>query len=515
MKRLALVALALLCACTRAGQHWGPPGEARIAIRVDPHTLVPMFAIDQRQIDITQLYAQPLVGISAENKPSPLLCTAVPSVGNGGVSRDGRTITYHLRRGIRFADRVEFTSADVAFTYRVILDPRNPTSDSAPYRRIASLDTPDRYTVVVHLKQPWVNAPQSLFAAADFIYGMLPAHAFNGNTDVTRSAWAQRPFGTGPYRVVAWHRGDSIVFEPNPSSWQHPKLKRIVMKVVPDNNAAFVGLQSRAFDMVELSEPQVARARALPGVNVIRIPRNEMEFAHFNMQSPLVRDAAVREAIARAIDRAQIARTAYYGLSPLATTEIPPIFPEHDATVAPPAFDRERSRRFFAAHPLGRPVLIIVDTSTINDREAATIIQSQLLAAGIPAQLHAYPSDMIYAPDGPYYGGRFDLEMGGFYGGLNAEQSEYYLCAYAAPHGPNTARFCDPAYEAAFARQAASADPRVRSASYATMQRRIAAAHAIVPFVYLTEYVAVNAGLRGVKPDMLYNFGNVAEWEMR
>jgi peptide/nickel transport system substrate-binding protein len=511
---IALVAL-LLCACTRSAQHWGTPGEARVAIRIDPRTLVPMFSLDQRQIDIAQIYAEPLVSLTSDNKPYPLLCTVVPNVENGGISRDARTITYHLRRGIRFADGVEFTSADVAYTYRVIVDPKNPSTESAAYRRVTRIETPDPYTVVMHLSAPWVNAPHALFATADFIYGILPAHAFHGSTDITHSDWAQHPFGTGPFRVTAWNRGDSVIFEPNPYSFQHPKLKRIVMKVVPDNNAAFVGLQNRSFDMVELSEPQVERARALPGVTVIRIPRNETEFAHFDVESPLVRDPAVREAIQQAIDRNAIARTAYHGLSPPATTEVPPMFSEHDASIQPPAYDRDAARAFFEKHPLDHPLTIIVDNSTVNERTVATIILSQLLAAGIPAQLRALPSDMIYAPDGPYYGGRFDLEMGGFYGGMDAEQSEYYLCAYAAPHGSNTARYCNPAYEAAYRIQAISGDPRIRQETYASMQRLIADGHVIIPFVYLTEYIAVNSSLRNVKPDMLYNFGNIAEWEMR
>ena len=74
------------------------------------------------------------------------------------------------------------TSGDVAFTYRAILDPRNPVESVDAYRRIAALQARDRYTVVVRLKRRWNAAVAELFAQADFAFGILPAHAFASMT---------------------------------------------------------------------------------------------------------------------------------------------------------------------------------------------------------------------------------------------------------------------------------------------------------------------------------------------
>jgi peptide/nickel transport system substrate-binding protein len=118
---LALAMLVALGGCTRAGSGWGVPGEVRIGYLGTIYTLNPLIAFGQRLIDLTQLYTQPLVGVSPDNRAIPVLCQEVPSVENGGISRDGLTITYHLRRNVRFADGVPFTSRDVAFTYHAIL----------------------------------------------------------------------------------------------------------------------------------------------------------------------------------------------------------------------------------------------------------------------------------------------------------------------------------------------------------------------------------------------------------
>jgi peptide/nickel transport system substrate-binding protein len=214
----------LLCACTHAGSSrgWGTAHVLRIAIVNDPSSLNPLFVTSQNAVDLGQLYTETLVGLSPDNRVVPLLAQ------RWSVSPDGLTITYRLRRDARFADGVAVTSADVAFTYRVIMDPRNPVTSAQPYRQIASLTTPDKFTVVVRLRRPWAAAASELFAESDYAYGILPAHAFGGSTDLSRSGWNQKPFGSGPFRVAQWRHGDEIVLEPNPYAWRKPHLRRLI-----------------------------------------------------------------------------------------------------------------------------------------------------------------------------------------------------------------------------------------------------------------------------------------------
>ena len=479
------------------------------------YTLDPLVAFGQRLIDLTQLYAQPLVGISPQNEAIPVLCTVVPSVANGGISRDGLTITYRLRRGVRFADGVPFTARDVAFTYRAILDPRNPVTEAEPYRRIASLETPDAYTVRIRLRARWAGAVRELFAASDYVYGILPAHAFS-STDLTRAAWNDRPFGTGPFRVVRWNRGDSVELERNPYVRPPPAISRVVIKMLPDENTAFIALRAHAIDFTDITYEQVAQARAERDLAVVAAPRNEVDDLEFQTQSAPMRDVRVREAVAYAVDRASIARAVYRGYSPLATTEIPPLFPEHDASIAAVPYDPARARALLAgAHPVVR---ISFNASEDVYRDVATVLQENLHAVGIDAVLRGATPSVLYAPPaqgGVLYDGTFEIEVGGWYGGLDPEASEPWTCANRAPNGPNVARWCDAGYDAAFARQAQMLDPRERSAAFAAMQRRVRAALPLVFIVYRTEFEAINPSLRGFAPNMLYNFSQTQDWSMK
>ncbi len=508
----------MLAACTRAGSHWGTPGEVRIVQRGDIWDLNPLTTFGQRLIDLTQIYAQPLVGISPDNHAIPVLCEEVPSIENGGISRDARTITYHLRPGVRFADGIEFTSHDVVFTYHAAIDSRNPISEMAPYLRVKSVDASDKYTVVFHLKAPWSGAPRELFAASDYIFGILPAHAFHDNTDMRHADWNNHPFGTGPFYVTQWRRGDRVIMDRNPYSWQHPKLQRIIVKIVPDENAALVALRAHEVDFTDITADQVEQVRPLRDVSLIAVPRNESDLLELQTQGDAMRDRRMREAVAYAIDRRTLARTVYHGLSPLATTEVPPLFPEHDASIVARPYDPARARALVHAAGYTGDVRIAFNNSDVMSRSTATVVQQNLRDAGMNAVLRGAAPSVLYAPPGRggvYYNGRFDVAVSGWYGGLDPETSEPWICANRAPNGPNLARFCDASYDAAFYDQQRTADPARRTRDFHVMQQRIFDNVTAVFTVYRTEYETINPSLHGVGPNMLYNFGQTQDWSLQ
>jgi ABC-type oligopeptide transport system substrate-binding subunit len=102
MKHRLLLLLVSLTACSRVSGSggWDTAHEMTITRLADPATLNPLFAYSQSDIDLTQLYAEPLVGSSPANELVPIVAARVPTVENGDVSHDGLTITYHSRRDI-------------------------------------------------------------------------------------------------------------------------------------------------------------------------------------------------------------------------------------------------------------------------------------------------------------------------------------------------------------------------------------------------------------------------------
>lgn len=521
-RSIAVILTLILCACGGAGtgNRWGVPHELRIGLVNDPSSLNPLFVTSQNAVDIGQLYTETLAGLSPQNELIPLLAQRIPTRANGDISSDGLTLTYHLRRDNRFADGVPLTSADVAFTYRVILDPRNPVTSSAPYRLIASLTTPDRYTVRIRLRRPWAAATSELFAVSDYAFGILPAHIFHGSTDLSRSPWNERPFGSGPFMVESWQHGDRIVLRPNPYARRKPHLSRLVFKIVPDQSTLFIQLRTHAVDIADLIEKQAIRARSMSGIRLTETPQNHTDFIEFQTQRPPTDNPLIRRALIEAIDGDAIAKNVYFGLHPQATTEIPSTLWAHDASIRQISYDPQRARNDLAKAGWKAGTSLDFAFLGTNElaRELATLVQANLAAVGVKLTLHGYPSTLFFAPaqsGGIERGGRFNLAYSDWFGGADPEQSETYRCADRAPAGPNTARWCDAPYDAYYAAQSETLDRAARLRAFSGMQHAVRDAAVAGYLVYQSLYTAANPAVQGYHPNMLFKYGNSEAWDVK
>jgi peptide/nickel transport system substrate-binding protein len=530
--RLVAIALALtaalpIAACSRANAPQdATPHELRLGFVSDPRSLNPMFVTAQNDLDISQLYIESLVGLSPKNAPIPLLADPVPSRANGGISQDGLTITYHLRRNARFADGVPVTSKDVLFTYHALLDPHNPVTSSDPYRRMASISAPNAQTVVVRLKHPWVAAVSELFAVSDFIGGILPAHAFKG-TDLTHSAWNEHPFGSGPFAVTQWRHGDRIELVPNAYAWRKPHLAHLVLRIMPDQSTLLVGLQTHEIDVATVNEEQIAIAKQISGVTIVPTRQNNTMYVEYQTQRAPVNDPLVRRALIEAIDRDHIRSAVFLGYQPAASTEIPTIFPAHDASIQPRPYDPKAAAADLEAagwhlregtrYKDGKPLQLLfayVSTS-LQARRMAIVYQEDLASVGVDLEVKGYPATVFYGGgDGIEHGGKFDLAATYWFGGSDPEESEFFTCANLPPSGPNTSFWCNPQYDALYARQMIEEDPKARIEIFKSMQRLVHDAVVGDFLVNTTGYTATSARVQGWAPNMLFNYGNAEDWDV-
>ena len=468
------------------------------------------------------LVTQTLVGLDARNRLVPILVRRIPTRANGEISPDGRTIRYALRRNVRFADGQALTSADVAFTLRAILDPRNPVLSQDAYRRIASLQTPDAHTVVVHLKRPWRAAVRELFAESDFAFGILPAHAF-ASTVLAHAAWENHAFGTGPFRVKHWQRGGRIVLERNPYFSPRPKLDRIVLQMMPDINSSFVALRTGEIDMMTLDTDQVAQARALPGIRVQTTLVNGVMWLTLQSASGPTADERVRRAISDALDVGEIERR-YHSLFPRAASFIPAVMGVAVPGLNPPHRDRPEAARLLdlAGWPLvqgvrmrnGEPLRLLFVTQPGSLAGIEPIVQRQLQAIGIQTEIKSFTPTTFNAPTGPIRTGHFGISADAFIGGSDPEQSVVFACSQIGVDGNNIARFCDPSFDRLYADQASAPEAR-RRADFESMERLIALRRPIVPLNDLVEFDALSTRVHGFARNMLEYPVSPEAWDVR
>ncbi len=524
---VAVALIAALGSCTRSDAvREGPPHVLRIAYAGDPASLVPLVAIDQEIIAIDALFCQTLVGLSADNRDVPILAARLPTRRNGDISPDGKVITYHLRHGVRFADGIEVTSADVAFTYAAIFDPRNRATSVEPYRRIISLRTPDRYTVVVRLREPWSAAARVLFAQADYVYGILPKHAFDG-TKVVGSPWENAPFGSGPFRVTSWLRGDRIVLEPNPYYRPRPKLHEIVLRIVPNLNSNFVALQSGSVDVGTLTAENAAQAERIAGIRVLRIAENATRLLYLNMRRPPTNELRVRQAIATALDYASLAGAWRNQFRPAGSFLPPPIVQWRSVAIQPyrhdPAaanrlldeagWEMRHGVRFKNDIPLGG--LIGVDSEDPINVRIATLVQAQLAAVGMQFSIKANPVRIWFSPDGLLRNGTANIVGETWVGGSDPEQSLNLRCVQAVKGDENHSFYCSKRFDSLFDDQSRTGTQAQRYDDLNAIQLLVHDDVPMIPLFYEDRLLGVSNRVSGYDLNMLWLPVNVESWDAR
>ena len=182
-----LIAATILAGCTRSGsagspsgsgaRHpWTHPGILRIASLGDPDSLSPLIGTFQVDVDLSMFWAGYLFNYDDRNQLVPELATSVPTLANGGIAQDGRTITYHLRRGVLWQDGATFSADDVVFSWHAVMNPNTNVQTRTGYDDIRAIDEPDKYTLVVHLIRPFAPFVNSFFTMGATPYPVYPKH---------------------------------------------------------------------------------------------------------------------------------------------------------------------------------------------------------------------------------------------------------------------------------------------------------------------------------------------------
>ena len=162
------------------------------------------------------------------------------------MSPDGLTYVFHLRDDVLWHDGVPFTAKDVAFSCGVMLPQLNPRSRAA-FSHIASIKTPDRYTVEIRLSQPFSAFLLSFMASNA---PMMPAHIYEG-TDFRTNPYNLKPIGTGPFKFAEWKRGQYIHLARNDHYWKpgQPGMDGMYYRICPTPEQRLVAMETGAVDI--------------------------------------------------------------------------------------------------------------------------------------------------------------------------------------------------------------------------------------------------------------------------
>jgi len=526
-RRLALLLALVLAACTRASDLGT---TVRFAIAADPQTLDPLFAhADAAGVEgqLARLAFEPFVDVDDRGRLVPVLLVRIPTVANGDLARDGRTIVYHLRPGVRWQDGVPVEARDVLFTLRAIVDPRNPVRSREGYDRIVRAEQLDAHTVRITLRAPWAPAVATFFGSGTAPQYVLPAHLLEREARLDRAGFGARPVGDGPFRFVSWQHGDRLVYAANPQYWRGtPRVGRLEIRIFPDPGTNFTALQSGELDWNLLSPAQWATVRTRTDLRFRFVPLALVAGIAIDTAHPPLDDVRVRRALAAAIDRDAISAKITFGRYPKIDTAQPLESWAHDPTAALPRFDPAAADRALDAagwhrgadgirtngHQRLALVYVQFPESQTGVRVAA-FVERALRLRGVDVSIKSVSNAQLFLPasqGGVLASGGFDLAYVPWPMGVDPDDSALLGC-----HGPqNIMRWCDPVVDALQQRALAAPAPEERRRLYAQIERRVAAA---VPIIYLFDpaYVyAVGPRLDGFAPSAFSPTWNAFAWSV-
>jgi peptide/nickel transport system substrate-binding protein len=241
------------------------------------------------------------------------------------VSEDGRMIRFDLRRGVKWHDGTDFSSADVAFSVLKVWKVAHARGRST-FANVIAVDTPDADTAILKLSAP---APYLMNALASMESQIVPRHIYEGK-DLQTNPANNAPIGTGPFKFVEWKKGSHIVLARNPDYWDKPKpyLDRIVIRFIPDAGGRAAALESKEADLVGMSVVPLNEVRRLGQLEHLGVETKGYEYLAvvsylaFNLDREPFKDVRVRKAIAHAIDRNFVNRVVWFGYGKPATGPI-------------------------------------------------------------------------------------------------------------------------------------------------------------------------------------------------
>jgi len=398
-----LVAMVVFPACTQS-----PPPSKHPAIKDDKpafgdaiiegtigdaSTLIPILASDSSSHDVAeQIYN----GLVKYDKNLNLVGDLAKSF---SVSPDGLEITFNLRRGVKWHDGAPFTARDVLYTYNVIVDPKTPTAYAEGFKQVKAVSALDEHTIKVTYTYSF--AP----ALASWTMPMLPAHLLEGK-DITKSALARNPVGTGPYRFKEWIAGQKIVLESNHEYFEgRPYIDRYIYSIIPDTSTMYMELKAGSIDLMLLTSVQYARQtmsrQFTTRFNKYRYPAAAYVYMGYNLRHPLFRDKRVRQALTAAINKEEIIQGVLFGMGQIAHGPLAPghwaynphirdiaYNPRHAAQLLAEAGWKEKNRAGILVKD-GKPFSFTVLSNQGNQQRllAAQIIQQRLKFVGIDMKI--------------------------------------------------------------------------------------------------------------------------------
>jgi peptide/nickel transport system substrate-binding protein len=419
------------------------------------------------------------------------------------------TYVFRLHQGVKFHDGRPLTSRDVKWTFDSLLQGKIRSTKAAAYRFVDRLDTPDDYTVVFHLKEPFATL---LWNLSDGAMGIVP---YGSGDEIS-----QHPVGSGPFRFVSAQQDKEVVIERNDDYWREkPRVQRVRFAVVPDTTTRALELRKGSADIASnaLTFDMVLALQKDPNLEVQRAPGTVLAYLAFNLRDPILKDVRVRQALGYAIDRRPMLQYLGRGFARPANSVLPPESWAYNSDVPRYDYDPEAANRILdeAGYPAVNGVRfhLTMKTSTEEStRLMVAVLQQQLRDVGIALDIRSFEFATFFSD---VTKGEFQMYSLRWIGG-NEDPDIFEYVFHSAkfpPNGANRSFYSNPRLDALIDQARKELDQNMRKQLYAQIQWILAED---LPYITLWYYDNVvvhtrRTGNLALNPSGNYDFLKSAE----
>lgn len=370
------------------------------------------------------------------------------------VSEDQLTWTFTLRDGVTWHDGSPFTSADVVYTYRRIID--EELANAWRFSAVTDIEAPDERTVVITVSAPSPNLLSNL--------GGFKGLAIVQEANVTSGDIATKPIGTGPFSVSEYRSGEVIALTANPDYWGGaPEIGGVEFSFISEASTALAALRSGEIDWTDVVPPQqVAELEGDGELELGVTPSSDYWYLALNQAREPWSDVRVRQAIAYAIDRDAILQAVSYGTAEANQLAIPKDsvwFTEYSRY----SLDLDTAQTLLSEAGFTGGTLDMLATSDYPETvTAAQIIASNLEPLGITVEIRQ-PDFSTWLDE--QNSGNFDMLMMGWLG--NIDPDDFYYSQHHSSGGSNAQGYANAEVDELLDAGRVETDKDVRKQTYA------------------------------------------------
>jgi len=477
------------------------------------------------------------------NAAFPSMVTEIPTVENGGISADGRTITMKLRKDLKWSDGQALTSKDFKFTYDMVMADKNAVSSRAPFDSAESIATPDDYTVSVTFKEPYAPWQSRLFAGQNGAT-IMPEHilkpVFDSAGTIDTAEWNKAPtVNCGPFVFKEWESGSFARFVRNDNYWgTKPILDELFFRFVPDDASQVAALKAgdgdvgtffAMSDMPELEAAGIKIMKSLSGYN-----EGWYINQHPEKGNPALQDVRVRQALAYGFNRDKLVKDLLLGRAAVPATDWDST-PWQEPSLKPYPYDPEKAKALLeeagwvdtngdgVREKDGKDLVLKYGTTNREIRQdTQAVAQQDLAQVGIKLDLQSFDSDIFfasYSENGP--SANFSLDIIEYSDAPSSPDPNtvVWRCAEIPsdenPAGVNPTGFCNQEFEDMWALQETQVDFAARQQTFYKITKMIFDQAYWIGLWQDPDYFGFSGRMLNVKMSGATPFFNIAEWDLK